>query len=302
MEMTAVRVTVPASTANLGPGFDCLGMALNLYNIVEMQEASGLEIIVEGEGAGSIARDASNLVCRAATLLFEKAGYRPPGLKIRLLNHIPLARGLGSSSAAILGGLLAANALSGSTFSSAELLDIALELEGHADNLAAALWGGIAVVAPVEGRVRHVQLEPPAGLKVIAAVPDYTLSTAASRQVLPETIPYRDAVYNLGRLALLIAALSRQDTDLFSVAMQDVLHQPYRSALIPGMDRIMQAARDAGARSVTLSGAGPTITAFACEREADIARAMQQSMLDSGINCRILILQPDHRGAVLSRP
>ncbi|MGQ9558829.1 MAG: homoserine kinase [Desulfurispora sp.] len=299
--MTAVRVTVPASTANLGPGFDCLGMALNLYNIVEMQEASGLEIIVEGEGAGSIARDASNLVYRAATLLLNKAGYRPPGLNIRLINNIPLARGLGSSSAAILGGLLAANALSGGTFSSAELLDMALELEGHADNLAAALWGGIAVVAPVEGRVRHVQLDPPAGLKVIAAVPDYTLSTAASRQVLPETIPYRDAVYNLGRLALLIAALSRQDTDLFSVAMQDVLHQPYRSALIPGMDRIMQAARDAGARSVTLSGAGPTITAFACEREADIARAMQQSMQDSGINCRVLILQPDHRGAVWSR-
>lgn len=300
--MSAVRVQVPASTANLGPGFDCLGMALNLYNIVEMQEAAQLEITVEGEGAGSIVRDESNLVFQAAGVLFERAGYRPPGLKIRLINNIPLARGLGSSSAAILGGLLAANALSGGTFSSAELLDMALELEGHADNLAAALWGGIAVVAPVEGKVRHVKLEPPAGLKVIAAVPDYTLSTAASRQVLPETIPYRDAVYNLGRLALLIAALSRQDTDLFSVAMQDVLHQPYRAVLIPGMDRIMQAARDAGARSVTLSGAGPTITAFACEREADIARAMQQSILDSGINCRILILQPDHRGAVLSRP
>ncbi|MFZ5590750.1 MAG: homoserine kinase [Bacillota bacterium] len=297
--MSAVRVMVPASTANLGPGFDCLGMALKLYNIVEMQEATKLEITVEGEGTTSIARDDSNLVCRAAAMLFERAGYRPGGLQIHLINNIPLARGLGSSSAAILGGLLAANALCGHPFAKQELLDMALKLEGHADNLAAALYGGIAIVAPVDGRVRHVKLYPPAGLKVIAAVPDYTLSTAASRKVLPETIPYRDAVYNLGRLALLVAALSRQDTELFSVAMQDALHQPYRSTLIPGMPAAMQAAQDAGALSVTLSGAGPTITAFACTREKEIARTMQQSLSDSGISGRVLILEPDSEGAKL---
>ncbi len=293
-----VRVQVPATTANLGPGFDCLGMALKFYNIVEMVRlASGLVIEVHGEGVQDIARDESNVVYRAAMYLFKQVGFDPGGLRIRLINNIPVARGLGSSASAIVGGLVAANILSGNRLSYRELLTMASQLEGHPDNVAPALLGGIVISTMVEGEVRYVKIDPPAGLKAAVVIPDFHLTTRAAREVLPQHVSLTDAVFNLGRVALLVAALQQGKLDLLATAMEDRLHQPYRASLVPGMKKVLAAARLAGARGVCLSGAGPTLIAFADNNLELIARVMKDTLRESGIKARALVLEPSPVGA-----
>ncbi|MDK2888877.1 MAG: homoserine kinase [Thermoanaerobacter sp.] len=293
-----VRVQVPATTANLGPGFDCLGMALKFYNIIEMaQVSSGLSIEVHGEGVQDITRDESNIVYRAAMHLFKQVGFVPAGLRIRLLNNIPVARGLGSSASAIVGGLVAANVLSGNKLSPRELLTMASQLEGHPDNVAPALLGGVIISAIVEGEVRYVKIDPPPGLKVVVVIPDFQLSTRAAREVLPQHVSLGDAVFNLGRAALLVAALQQGRLDLLATAMEDRLHQPYRASLVPGMKKVLAAARLAGARGVCLSGAGPSIIALADSNMELIARVMKDTFRESGIPARALVLEPSSIGA-----
>jgi len=293
-----IRVQVPATAANLGPGFDCLGMALELYNIVEFSKIPrGLSIEVEGEGAGELACNESNLVYRAAKKVFDRIGYLPDGLRIRLVNSIPVGRGLGSSAAAVIGGIIAANRLCGAGLSQREILTLACSLEGHPDNIAPALLGGLVIYAAVDDEITWAKIALPAGLKAVVAVPDFTMSTRDAREALPHMVTMRDAVFNISRTALLVAALQQGDLSLLGTAMEDKLHQPFRVGLIPGYKKVVSAAKLAGARGVALSGAGPAIIALADNNQELIAEVMKSTFRESGVNARSLILAPSPVGA-----
>lgn len=296
--MSMVRVQVPASTANMGPGFDCLGMALQLYNSVEISiTGSGLYIDINGEGAPDIPRNEDNLVYQAAVRVFNQIGFNYSGLRLKLYNNIPVSRGLGSSTAAIVGGIIAANMISGGHLGQRDLLNMACAMEGHPDNVAAAFFGGIVVAAPVDGDIKHIKIEPPKRLKAVVAVPEFNLSTKISREALPQQVSFNDAAFNLSRLALLIAALGQGDISLLGVSMDDKLHQPYRANLIPGMKKVIAAARLAGARGVTLSGAGPSLVAFADDNYQLIARVMKDTFRQNGVKARAMVLEPAQVGA-----
>lgn len=293
-----VRVQVPATTANMGPGFDCLGMALEFHNIVEIIPASrGVAIEVCGEGAAEIPRDETNLVFKSARRVFMQAGFPMAGLKIRLVNQIPVARGLGSSTAAIVGGIIAANILTGGKLSVREMVTLASSIEGHSDNVAPAILGGIVVSINDDGEIKYLKIEPPSGLKGIVAVPDFNLVTKISREAIPAQVLFQDAVFNVGRVALLVAALHQGDLSMLGAAMEDRLHQSFRSPLIPGLKKVLAAAKLAGARGVTLSGAGPSVIAFADSNFELIARVMGETFQQNGIKSRVLVLKPSPIGA-----
>lgn len=293
-----IRVQVPATTANLGPGFDCVGMALEFYNIVEIIPISqGMVIEVSGEGANEIARDEHNLVYQAAQRVFRQVGYSPSGIKLRLSNQIPVARGLGSSTSAIVGGMIAANLLSGGKLSLKEIISLASLLEGHPDNVAPAVLGGIVVSVQADGEVKYLKIQPPPGLKCVVAIPDFPMATKVSREMLPSQVPFQDAAFNIGRAALLVAALQQGDLSLLGAAMEDRLHQSMRSSMIPGFKKVLAAAKLAGARGVTLSGAGPAVIAFADSNLNLIARVMGDTFRQNGVKCRVLALKPSPIGA-----
>jgi homoserine kinase len=293
-----VRVQVPATSANMGPGFDTLGIALQLYNTVEMDEIDeGLVIEIEGEGADKIPRDSSNIVYQAANTVFKQVNFVPKGIRIKLVNNIPVARGLGSSAAAIVGGIVAANFVSGEKLAEKDLLAIATSIEGHPDNVAPALLGGIVVSAMDDEDVKYIKITPPSQLKCIVAIPDFHLSTSAARDVLPTSVSMQDAVFNIGRASLLVGAFISGDLSLLSVAMDDKLHQPYRSNLVPGMKKVFAAAKLAGARGVALSGAGPTLIAFADKNIDLITKVMKETFTENGVKVKVLILEPNPIGA-----
>jgi len=291
-----VAIKVPATSANLGPGFDCVGMALNLYNTVVLEESDDYKIEIIGEGEKTLPRNTSNLVFRAIRTLFNRASYHSPGWKLRLENKIPLQRGLGSSAAAIVGGLLAANTVAGNPFSSHELLLQAIELEGHPDNVAAALFGGIVIIVEHEKSYFYTRFLPPQGMRIYAVVPDSSLATKVARSVLPEVVPFEDAVFNLGRVALLVAALREGNWDLLTAALHDRLHQPYRADLIPGFAEILNAARQAGAYGAVLSGAGPSVIAFA-PPGSTAGEAMKEAFQKHSLEAQVWDLEPSLQGA-----
>lgn len=295
-----VRVKVPATTANLGSGFDCLGMALELHNTVEMSLGGcDLTVEVQGEGEKDIVRDERNVVYQAAARVFRSVGRHVPGLRIRLVNQIPVARGLGSSAAAVVGGLLAANRLAGAGLSVREIMSMAAAMEGHPDNVAPALLGGLVVAVAVDGEIKCAKLDLPAQLKVVVAVPDFTLSTRLARDSLPQQVSMADAVHNLGRVALLVAGMAKGNLEFLGVAMEDRLHQPYRSSLVPGMRKVLAAARLAGARGTALSGAGPSLVALVDSNWDLIARVMRESFRESGVVARCMVLTPSPVGATV---
>ena len=292
-----VRVIVPATTANMGPGFDTLGMALELYNFVEMEEiSSGLEIICLGLGQ-DIPRDESNVVYQAASRVFSKIKAKPSGLKITLENQIPLSSGLGSSAAAIVGGIVAANSLMDNRLTGQELIDLASQIEGHPDNIAPALLGGIVISTIVEKQVVSSTIAPPKNLNCVIAIPKFPLATKVSREVLPKDVSFSDAVFNISRTALLVSALHQGNLDLLSFAMEDRIHQPYRSKLIPGMDRVFELAKKAGAKSISLSGAGPTIIAYTSGYEESVVEAIRKGFKEAAIDVDIRIVKPSLTGA-----
>lgn len=298
--MKKVSVSVPASTANLGAGFDCLALALGLRNTVEIYETKqGLEIDVEGEGAERVATDTTNLTYRAVRAVFEKIGRRPEGLRLHAVNGIPVGSGLGSSSAAIVGGLAAANALVDARLSREELLRLAYDIEGHPDNVAAALFGGLTLVS-ASGEELLVKSLPVPALKVVIALPALKLSTAEARAALPQQVPLRDAVFNIGHAVFTVQALTTGDFELLRWALNDRLHQPYRKRLIPGYDAVAAEARKAGAVAVALSGAGPSLVAFAPDRHWDIAAAMKTAFEASGLPCQTFVLPVDRQGVQVS--
>jgi homoserine kinase len=302
MNLIQATVTIPATSANLGPGFDCLGLALNLYQTVTFttKAAPGLTITACGEDAGKIPTDESNLVWQSADLLFQRVGQRPstprsPGLHIHQENHIPIGSGLGSSSSAVLAGLLGANAVLGEPFSRAEILQQATDLEGHPDNVAPAVHGGLVLgVQALGGLVVERIAVPP--LRVVVVLPDFHLLTAQARAALPVQVSLQDAIFNASRLGLLIRGLEAGDYDKIGLAMQDRLHQPYRIPLIPGLAAAFAAAYTAGAAGVAISGAGPSLIAFAPDRHEAIGAAVTAVFAHHHLTTRTWILEVDRQG------
>ena len=296
-----VTARIPASTTNLGPGFDVLGLALQLYSKVTLEAIdTDTEVVVSGVDADKIPSTPEHIGFQAVELVFERSGTkRPKGFKLQIENGIPAIRGLGGSGTAILGGLLTANVLCGSPFSDVDLLNFATELEGHPDNVAASLYGGIVVSAQENAQVHTVRLECPPVLSVVLAIPDFPLSTEQARGVLPTSVSFSDAIYNTSRSTLLIASIATGQFEMLRVAMKDRLHQPYRAALIPGFDDVVHAATTAGALSVALSGAGPTVAAYCLERTEQVAEQMQSAFSKHQITSDIKILKPDVDGASL---
>ena len=294
-----VRVRVPATTANLGPGFDTLGLALAFHNEVVAAPADGVTVRVEGEGAGYLPTDERNVVVRGIRLAFEEVGHPFTGCVLHCLNRIPAARGLGSSAAAWVGGLVAGNALMGSPLSTETLLKLAARAEGHPDNVAAALLGGLTVSCDVDGRTIALRLPVPSGLQWIVLVPEVTSSTAEARSVLPVTVPRPDAVFNVQRVSLLLAALQLGRGEVLGTAMDDRLHQPYRNRLFPWMPRVTEAARAAGALGCVLSGAGPSLLAVVGDGAERVAQAMETTLAKAGVRGATKVLAVDEVGATL---
>lgn len=266
--MTSVAVRVPATSANLGPGFDTLGLALSVYDelVVTALEPGRIEIAVEGQGADDVPRDETHLVVRSIASGFAAAGRPLPGIRLEGRNAIPHGRGLGSSGAAIVAGLLAAKGLLESetaeeVLDSATLLRLATELEGHPDNVAPALFGGLTIAWMDETGPQHKKLLVHRGVSPVVFVPEFTMSTHAARGLQPLHVSREDAVFNLSRSALLIAALT-QSPELLLAATEDKLHQSYRAAAMPETDRLVQALRAAGFAAV-VSGAGPSVLVLA---------------------------------------
>lgn len=296
------EVTVPATSANLGSGFDCLGLAVALYNRVEVSSAAHLRISVQGEGAGELPEDADNLLWRSACHLFDLLGRPREPVSIVMRNSIPLSRGLGSSSAAIVAGLMLANHLTGEQFDRSQLLSMATALEGHPDNVAPAIFGGLTVSVQVESQTHVLPFPFPEVLQLMVCVPEFPLATSLARRALPNTVSHRDAAFNLSRVALLLTALLEQRFDLLSTATDDRLHQPYRLGLIPGAATALREARRAGAAAAMISGAGPTLLALVPPEIAAmrVGERMVAGFAAEGISARQLLLQLDRQGALVA--
>lgn len=300
-----IKVLVPGTSANCGPGFDTIGVACTIYNELSLtlKKEPGLQIDIEGEGAANIPCDTRNIVWRSIQHILNKAKLEDTykGAYIHMLNRIPLSRGLGSSAAAIVAGLKAANVLIGNRYSRRELLQMATEIEGHPDNVAPAIFGGFTISVMTNGKTECFSFIPKVSMKLVVAVPDFPLSTRAARNVLPKTVPMQDAVFNVSRAALMIAALCKGNPQFLRNAFDDALHQPYRAKLIPGMQDVFKAARAAGAIGASLSGAGPCLIAFALEKPEQIGEAMVQAFQKNKISARYLVLEIDPRGVHIAK-
>lgn len=294
-----IKVKVPATSANMGAGFDSLGIALGLYNYVYAEETSGgLNIEILDDSAQYLATDERNLIYRSMMAVFDKVSYKPKGIHLKLENNIMITRGLGSSSAGIVSGLLAANRLCGARLSKNELLNIATEIEGHPDNVAPAILGGMTVTARYKDRVFFDKNDIPSDLRFAAFVPDFYLATKLSRSILPKNISMTDAVFNLSRSALLVSSIMSGKYENLRAAVDDRLHQRYRKKLVPRIDSLFKKAYGAGALGVYLSGAGPTVVAI-INRDNERFEEKLQKYIDSDMsNWRLYMLEADNIGAV----
>lgn len=298
----AVTVQVPATTANLGPGFDTLGLALALYDHLDVTvvDTPGVLVEVHGVGEGEVPTDETNLVVRAIAHTFAAYGQDLPGLKLVAHNVIPHGRGLGSSGAAIVSGIVAAKGLlEGIVDIDAEaLLSLATELEGHPDNVAPALFGGLTIAWVTPEGPRHKKLIVHRGVKPLVLVPEHAMSTALARSLQPESVPHEDAVFNVSRSALLIAALI-QSPELLLAGTEDKLHQRYRAAAMPETDRLITLLREHGFAAV-VSGAGPSVLVLASDPgqrlvAADLVAAHSETPWQA------LMLAVDSQGATVTR-
>ena len=298
-----VVVDVPATTANLGPGFDCLGAALDLNNRFAMRRIEGggerFELIIEGSEGSHLRGGPENLVYRAAQRVWKAAGLEPVALEARVRLAVPPARGLGSSATAIVAGLMGANALVGEPLSKEKLLELAIDIEGHPDNVVPSLLGGLCMTAKAASqRWRVVRCEWMPSVKAVVAIPSIRLSTSEARRAMPKAIPVADAVVNLGALTLLLQGLRTGNGDLISDGMHDRLHEPYRWRLIKGGDQVKQAAMEAGAWGCAISGAGPSVLAL-CEEDKGpaVSRAMVKAWEAAGVASRAPVLNLQTSGS-----
>ena len=293
-----IHVQIPATSANMGPGFDSIGVAVSLYNHIWVEEIpEGLEVEVRREQSLPVPRDESNLIYQTMKYFYEQKGLSMPGVRLIQEDHIPMVRGLGSSAACIVGGLFAANALAGSPCTRDELAQMAAQLEGHPDNSNPAIFGSMVVGALDEKEMKYVRLELPQDLLFAIMVPDFPVSTEKSRAVLPDSYSRADVVFNASRAALLVASILTGKYENFDIAMEDRVHQPYRAALIPNMENIFAHAKEYGAAATYLSGAGSTLMAMVRREEAEaFGRKMSAYLAALPHNWELTLLEPERTG------
>jgi homoserine kinase len=298
--MTMIRV--PATTANLGAGFDCIGAALSIYNEFTFTpiETESLVIAVRGLEAARVNTDASNLVYQAFLKLYERIDRSPPVIQLEIKLGVPLARGLGSSATAIVGGLLGANAFAGNPLSPSEVMKMAIDMEGHPDNVVPALIGGCRLAATAIGGWTIADIPWHESVVPVVAIPNFELSTAAARSVLPNEYSRADAIFNTAHFGLLVRGLETGNADWLSAALTDRLHQPYRQQLIPGYTDVEQAVVAAGGYGMVISGAGPTLLALATTESSEaVARAMTEAWANHDIQVEARSLAVDIQGAAI---
>lgn len=283
--MSSYAIAVPATTANLGPGYDCLGAALTLFNKFEIALSDEFRITASGAAADKIAKNKTNLVYQSLEQFYERIGKPKPVISLHVDLQIPLARGLGSSATAIVAGIVGGNLLAGSPLSQPELLQLAIDMEGHPDNVTPAMVGGCQLIASAKcGGWEFCALPWHKDIAIALAIPDFELSTAKARQVVPKEVALKDAIFNASHLALLVQALTSGNSAWLQSALQDKLHQPYRQSLIPGMEAVQAAAIAAGAHGVVISGAGPTLLALGSAGQIEaIAESMVKAWRRSGV-------------------
>lgn len=306
-----VSVKVPATTANLGPGFDCMGMALPVYNTITIEETvlpgTGIEINAINDDASAddllfehIPLDETSIIYKAVELLYNSIGQTPSELKITVQSQIPIARGLGSSASVIVGGLIAANELLGKPADEVALLSIATEVEGHPDNVTPAIVGGLVITSQEDdGSIVYKKLDWPEEWNITVCVPDYELSTDISRSVLPKEVPMSDAVFNAKRLGMFVHAVHTKDAELMKLALQDKLHQPYRMKLVPGLDKIMENLKhEENVLGCVLSGAGPSIIVISQKNGLDkIKSIVKDTWEEMNVKVNIMTLPVEQQGA-----
>lgn len=308
-----VSVRVPATSANLGPGFDCMGMAIPLYNVITIEETvlpgTGIEInVLSAENSNSdlflehIPMDENSIIYKAVELLYNSIGQTPSELKITVQSQIPIARGLGSSASVIVGGLLAANELLGRPADEVALLSIATEVEGHPDNVTPAIVGGLVLTSQEEdGSIVYRKLDWPKEWNITVCVPDYELATDISRSVLPAEVPMADAVFNAQRTAMFVQAVCSKDAELMKLALKDKLHQPYRMKLVPGLEKIIENLKhEESVLGCVLSGAGPAILIISQKNDSDkIKSVVRDTWADLNVKVDIFDAVIEEQGATV---
>uniref|UniRef100_A0A0G4FVA6 Homoserine kinase n=1 Tax=Chromera velia CCMP2878 TaxID=1169474 RepID=A0A0G4FVA6_9ALVE len=313
MQRSKVTVRVPATTANMGSGFDCIGLALDIWNDLTVEKADKFEVVTVGEGADRLPANATNLVVVGASKAFARAGIEMPALKFTCVNRIPFARGLGSSSAAVVSGIIAGIVLTGQEMpveGKEELLNFASEVEGHPDNVGPCIYGGLQVGIHTGDRWYSSRIRLVDGIQAIVFLPDTILETSTSRAAVPDEVPRKDAVFNIGRAAILANAFATGNLKELRYAMQDRLHQTYRGACVPHLNPLIEAATEAGAHAAALSGAGPAVVAITSGAKGDlfsqlngerfdnvVAEAMLRAAEGVGVKGRIFITVPSTKGA-----
>jgi homoserine kinase len=297
-----ITVKVPGTTANLGPGFDCIGAALKLYNEFNFTTLDAGRLIIQASGmeAAKVQTDETNLLYQAFVKLYQHIKKTPPGIKIEIKLGVPLARGLGSSATAIVGGLVGANYLAGSPLSELEVMELAIAMEGHPDNVVPALLGGCRLAATSSTGWEICDIPWHRDIVPVIAVPNFELSTAEARRVLPTEISRGDAIFNISHLGLLLRGLATNREEWLKAALQDKLHQPYRQTLIAGYESVNEAAINAGAYGMVISGAGPTLLALVDITKAkSVETAMTNAWMAKGINSIVRSLPLDTQGVVI---
>ncbi len=295
-----IKVKVPASSANMGAGFDTLGAAVSLYSRLEVEETECGLVIETKNSESFIPTDKNNLVYRAMEVVFNETGYTPRGLYICQDSEIPVTRGLGSSSGCIIGGMLAANVLSGRQLSYSKILDLATGMEGHPDNVAPALYGGLCISLPHKGHIitKSIKINPK--IKFAVMIPDFFVATKKSRGVLPDLVPRRDAAFNIQRATMFAYAMEHGDMDILKYAVDDKLHQPYRKNYVEGFDGILKHSYDCGARAAYLSGSGPTIVAILDDNYDEFTELMHRYFKANSHEWICRVLDIDNVGSVVS--
>ncbi|MCQ2789779.1 MAG: homoserine kinase [bacterium] len=306
-----VSVKVPATTANFGSGFDCIGMALPIYNTITIEETvlpgTGIEINVIAESESNtdfaiehIPKDENNIIYKAVEMLYNSIGQTPSELKINIKSQIPIAKGLGSSASIIVGGLMAANELLNKPADEAALLSIATEVEGHPDNVTPAIVGGLVLTSlEDDGSIVYKKLPWPEEWHITVCIPDYELATDISRSVLPQEVPMEDATFNLRRTAMFVEALHTKDADLMKLALQDRLHQQYRMKLVPGLQDIIENLKhEENVIGTVLSGAGPAILMISQRNDLDRLKSIiSETWANYNVKTQIYTLDIENEGA-----
>lgn len=292
-----IKVRVPGTSANIGPGFDAFGLALNIYNTFSFKEKKDGKLTIRGVERKY--QSNTNLVYRSMQLVFKKVGYNPKGLYIHTQVDIPISRGLGSSATCIVGGLVGANSLSGNKLSIEELFDLAVEMEGHPDNVAPAIFGGLVVSMNDQGKNTYIKSEVHPCYEFYALVPNFTLSTSDARQVLPKKINFSDATHNLPRATMTYLSLVNGSEEVLQASMKDKLHQPYRKKLIRNYDLLTRKAREFGCLNSCISGAGPTILTINSKSNSHFKEKMSDFITRKTPDFKLFPLSPDNEGVKL---